>query len=69
MTAVQMPLDVLAHSRFFDHLVDLIPAKFYYTEEEPAPNLKYMKKDARYLFHCLMNSFPGNNIHSAACLS
>ena len=48
MAAVQLPLDVLAHSRFFDHLVDLIPAKFYHTEEEPAPNLKYMKKDVRY---------------------
>jgi len=47
MTAVHLPMDVLAHSRFFDHLVDLIPAKFYHTEEEPPQNLKYMKKDVR----------------------
>ena len=40
--------DLLLHSRFFDHLVELIPAKFYHTDDaEPPIQLKYMKKQAR----------------------
>ncbi|PRW58169.1 surfeit locus 6-like protein [Chlorella sorokiniana] len=36
-----------AHSRFFDHLVDLVPAKYYLDSGEDKVNLKYLKKSAR----------------------
>ena len=36
-----------AHSRFFDHLVELVPAKYYLAGEQEPLNLKYMKKSAR----------------------
>ena len=34
-------------SRFFDHLVELVPARFYSTNEEAHQDLKYMKKDKK----------------------
>lgn len=33
-----------SHVRFFDHLVELVPAKHYVEREEPPANLKYLKK-------------------------
>jgi hypothetical protein len=36
-----------AHVRFFDHLVELVPARHYIDREEAPANLKYMKKVAR----------------------
>jgi hypothetical protein len=36
-----------AHARFFDHLVELVPARHYVDREEAPANLKYMKKVAR----------------------
>ena len=38
---------MLEHSRFFDRLVELIPARYYHTEEEAPVNLKYLPKAAR----------------------
>ncbi|KAK9846378.1 hypothetical protein WJX81_002643 [Elliptochloris bilobata] len=38
---------VESHARFFDHLVELVPAKHYIEREEPPANLKYLRKDAR----------------------
>lgn len=35
------------HARFFDHLVDLVPAKFYHGDNENLVNLRTMKKAAR----------------------
>lgn len=35
---------VEAHARFFDHLVELVPAKHYVEREEQPANLKYLKK-------------------------
>ena len=35
------------HSAFFDSLVELVPAKYYFEREEPLLNLKYMKKAER----------------------
>ena len=40
-------LEVLQLSRFFDHLVELVPARFYNTQADDQPDLRYMKKDAR----------------------
>lgn len=37
---------VQAHSRFFDHLVDLIPARFYHDEQEHL-DMKSLKKAER----------------------
>ncbi|KAJ9519430.1 hypothetical protein QJQ45_023071 [Haematococcus lacustris] len=37
----------LTLSRFFDHLVDLVPAKFYHGDSENLVNLRTMKKAAR----------------------
>ena len=39
--------DLSAHSAFFDSLVELVPAKYYFEPEEPLLNLKYMKKADR----------------------
>lgn len=37
-----------AHAAFFDHLVELVPAKHYFADDAEAPvNLKYLKKDAK----------------------
>lgn len=38
---------VRAHARFFDHLVDLIPAKFYNGDGDDRVDLMSMKKAAR----------------------
>ncbi|PSC68647.1 surfeit locus 6-like protein [Micractinium conductrix] len=41
-------MDLTAHSRFFDALVDLVPARHYLEgAEDKVVNLKYMKKSAR----------------------
>jgi hypothetical protein len=39
-------MDLSSHSRWFDQLVELIPAKYYLTTDEHV-NLKFMKKDER----------------------
>jgi hypothetical protein len=39
---------VLDYSHFFDHLVDLVPAKYYLSHAHAtATNIKYLKKHAR----------------------
>ena len=38
---------VEANSKFFDSLVDLVPAKHYYDSDTEKVNLKYEKKQAR----------------------
>jgi acyl-ACP thioesterase len=38
---------VEANSKFFDSLVDLVPAKHYYDSDTEKINLKYEKKQAR----------------------
>ena len=41
-------LHIMEHADFFDHLVDLVPAKHYFdNESQHAANTKYMKKSAR----------------------
>ena len=40
-------VEVLQHSRFFDTLVELIPAKFYHAGDEEHVDLRTMKKAAR----------------------
>ena len=39
--------DLAEHSKFFDSLVELVPAKYYFEAEEPLLNLKYLKKADR----------------------
>lgn len=38
---------LIQHSRFFDHLVELVPAKHYYDDDLEVLNLKFMKSAAR----------------------
>lgn len=52
MTSTEIPNIVLEHSHFFDNLVNLVPARYYHDDEAPLQNLKYMKKDARYIAAC-----------------
>lgn len=40
-------MDLASHARFFDHLVELVPAKYYLATDTEQVNLKYMKKSAR----------------------
>ena len=47
MAKVASSIQIQQLSRFFDHLVELIPARFYNTNEDDQPDLRYMKKDAR----------------------
>lgn len=53
MNALDIPTSVIAHSRFFDHLVEMIPARFYHEEEAPA-KLRYVPKEDRSspLWYC-----------------
>ncbi|EFJ45299.1 hypothetical protein VOLCADRAFT_121188 [Volvox carteri f. nagariensis] len=39
--------DVAEHARFFDHLVELVPAKFYYDDESARINPRHLAKAAR----------------------
>eukprot|EP00983_Pelagomonas_calceolata_P106101 1159199-Pelagomonas_calceolata.AAC.8 len=38
---------MLAHSRFFDHLVDLIPAKYYRADEHEHVELRFLPQQAK----------------------
>jgi hypothetical protein len=40
-------MDLSSHTSFFDHLVELVPAKYYLASEQQQVNLKYLKKSAR----------------------
>jgi hypothetical protein len=40
-------MDLSSHARFFDHLVELVPAKYYLAAEQEQVNLKYLKKSTR----------------------
>jgi hypothetical protein len=45
--AVQRAAAAQDHARFFDHLVELIPAKFYHAGDEERVDMHSMKKAAK----------------------
>ncbi|KXZ43523.1 hypothetical protein GPECTOR_88g466 [Gonium pectorale] len=42
-----MVTDVVEHARFFDHLVELVPAKYYYDDDFAKVNPRHLAKAAR----------------------
>ncbi len=45
--AVQADGGVAEHARFFDHLVELVPAKYYYDDDASRMNPRHLAKAAR----------------------
>lgn len=39
--------DLIQHAKFFDRLVDLVPAKYYHPSDQELVNTKYLKKNAK----------------------
>lgn len=39
--------DLIQNARFFDRLVDLVPAKYYHPSDQELVNTKYLKKNAK----------------------
>lgn len=63
-----------SHVRFFDHLVELVPAKHYIEREEPPANLKYLKKvwqplPAGTCWLCSAHSGLLTAVHTPGCAS
>ncbi|MEW5297727.1 MAG: hypothetical protein WDW36_000912 [Sanguina aurantia] len=52
---------LVQHSRFFDHLVELVPAKHYYDDDLEVLNLKFMKTAARVAAKATMKEHYKNN--------